>query len=171
MGLRETINQKKSVSVGGAILLFVVAGSFLAYTQWPARVPKGDKAFYTVDDGQTWFRDSVRRVPPFEVDGKTAVRALVFSYANGSKTFCPVLEQYDSDMKKMLDDAVADANREGKPLSSIALFNSPGTGNRMQVKLSGSGHKWVSKSNLPEAAKMFGAVQAPDGSAVDSVIP
>jgi hypothetical protein len=170
MGLRETINKKKSVSIGGAAVLVLIAGSFLAYTQWPAYRPKGDKAYFTVDDGQTWFVDSMYKVPPYDYNGKTAVRAMVYSYDKGSKTFCPFLQQYNSDTKKQLDDAVANATRDGKPLSSIELFGSPATARGVEIKLPGPNHKWVSPGTA-EATKVLSAVQAPDGSDVDSVFP
>ncbi len=173
MGLRETLNKNKSLSVGSAVLLFLVAGGYLAYSQWPERIPKGDKAYYTVDDGKTWFVDSVYKTPPFDYNGQTAVRAVVFTYDNEHKTFCPIVERYNTDIKKRLDDAIAQANREGKPLSSIALFNAPGTGFEMEVKLAGPGHKWVSRGDMTAAAKVFSdpQAQAPDGSAIDMAIP
>ncbi len=171
MGLRETINQKKSISYIGAVFLVVIAGGVLAYTQWPARIPKGDTAYYTDDDGQTWFTDSVYKTPPFDHNGKTAVRALVYTYENGHKTFCPVLERYNSAMKKELDEAISAANHDGKPLSSISIFNAPGTVYQMDVKLAGSGHEWVSRGNMTQSNKVFEAVQAPDGSTVDLAIP
>jgi hypothetical protein len=171
MGLRNTLNEKKSLSTGGAILLFVVAGAYLAYTQWPQRLPKGDEAFYTVDDGQTWFTGSIYQAPPFDYDGKTAVRAMVYSYDHGHRTFCPFVERYDSTMKRQLDDAVAEAKRAGKPLSSVSLFNAPGTEAHEEIKLSGSGHQWVSRGKVNDAAKVLGSIKSPDGSDVDLVIP
>jgi hypothetical protein len=171
MGLRETLNQKKSVSVGAAVLLFVVAGGYLAYTQWPRSALKGDEAFYTVDDGQTWFVDSIYKTPPFDYEGKTAVRAMVYSYANGKKTFCPFLVRYDDGMKKKLDAEISQANQQGKPLSSISLFNAPGTDLQEEIKLPGPGHRWVSRGNVDQAAKVLGAATAPDGSDSDLVIP
>jgi hypothetical protein len=173
MGLRETINQKKSVSVGIAASLFAVAIAFLVYTKWPQRIPKGDKAYYTSDDGQTWFVDSIYKTPPYDQDGKTVVRALVFTYSNGGKSFCPIVERYNASIKKQLDNSIAQATRDGKPLSSIGLFNSPGTAFQMEVKLTGSGHEWVSRGNIPAATKVFSDPQAeaPDGSTVDMAIP
>lgn len=170
-GLREIINEKKSVFLVSGILMVVFAGSYLIYTQRPQPRPQGDKAFYTVDDRQTWFIDSVYKTPPFERDGKIAVRAMVYSYDDGRRQFCPIVEQYTPEMKKSLDDAIAQAYRYEKPLSSISLFNSLETAGGIEVKLSGPGHDWVRRSDLPEAAKIFASIKAPDGSAVDFVIP
>ena len=171
-GLREIINEKKALAFGVAILMIVGAGFYLAYMQRPQVRPKGDQAFYTVDDGRTWFMDSIYKTPPFDHDGKVAVRAMVYSYDNGHATFCPAVERYTPDTKTTLDNAVAQANRDGKPLSSIALFSSPEVIlDGMEVKLSGAGHDWVPRSDKDEAAKILNSVKAPDGSVVDFVIP
>ena len=171
-GLREIINQKRSTFLAIAVLLLIGAACYMAYMQWPEPPPRGgDKAFYTVDDGQTWFVDSIYKTPPFKHDGSIAVRALVFSYHNGRQTFCPVVERYAAEKKKVLDDAIADAQHEGKPLSSIALFKEPALENGMEVKPSNSDHEWVSRSDRDESAKILGSIKAQDGSAVDSVIP
>jgi hypothetical protein len=171
MGLRQTLNEKKSVSISGVVLLFVLAASYFIYTQWPYRRPKGDKAFYTVDDGQTWFIDSSYKVPPFDYNGQTAVRAILYSYDNGSKRFCPYLMQYQPSMKKALDDAVAQANHDGKPLSSISLFNSQAAAASTEVKICGPGHKWVPSTDYTNASQVFATATAPDGSAVDLIYP
>ncbi len=74
-GLREIINEKRAISVGAAVLLLACAAAYLTYLRQPQIIPKGDKALYTVDDGQTWFADSIySKVPPFDHDGKIAVR-------------------------------------------------------------------------------------------------
>src|ERR1700722_15420943 len=124
-GLRELINKKKSIFVSLAVMLLVAATGYFIYSQRSPVRSTGDKAFYTTDDGQSWFIDSIYRTPPFERDGKIAVRAMVYSYDGGSRRFCPFVEQYTPEMKKSLDDEVAHATQEQKPLSSITLFNSP----------------------------------------------
>jgi len=144
MGVREAINNKKSIGIGFSILLLLIAGSILAYTQWPEHRPKGGMAFYTDDDGQTYYVDSAYLVPPCDHDGKTAVRAMVYSYDGGHRQFCAFLERYTTDAKKRIDDAVAEAAREGKPPSSIALFGDPGIARSgLEIKLPGAGHSWV----------------------------
>jgi hypothetical protein len=170
-GLREIVDERKSTFLILAILMLLFAGGYLTYTQRSPHRPAGDKAFYTVDDGRTWFLDSIYRTPPFEHDGKIAVRAMVYSYDHGSRLFCPAVERYTPEAKKTLDEAIAEADREEKPLSSISLFNSPATLDELEVKLSGPGREWVSRADKDEAAKVLNSIKSPDGSAVDSVIP
>jgi hypothetical protein len=171
MGLRETINQKKSVSISGAIFLLMCAGTYLVYTQLPTRPPKINKLYYTVDDGKTWFADSIYKTPPYDYNGQAAVRAMVYSYDHGDKTFCPFLQRYNSRTKKQLDDAVAQATRDGKPLSSVTLFSSPAIGQGVEIKLPGPGHKWFAGNDPVESPKIYSAAQAPDGSDIDTAFP
>jgi hypothetical protein len=170
-GLREIINEKRSISLGVAILMLLLAGIYFAFMQRPQPRSKGDKVFYTVDDGQTWFIDSIYKTPPFDHDGKIAVRAMVCSYDNGRRQFCPFVQQYKPDMKETLDELIAQANRGGKPLSSIGLFGSPELMDGIEIKASGPGHDWVSRSNKEQASKILNGIKSPDGSAVEFVVP
>src|ERR1700722_5170551 len=120
-GLREIINEKRSISIGAGILFLACAAVYFYYTDTkrPQPIPKGDQTLYTVDDGRTWFLDSIYKVPPYDHEGKIAVRALVYSYHDGRQHFCPVVERYGSGMKQTLDVAIVQANKDNKPLSSI----------------------------------------------------
>ena len=170
-GLRESINEKKSISLGVAIVMVAGASAYFAYVHRSQPHPMSDKAFYTIDDGRSWFTDSIYRTPPFEHDGKLAVRAMVYSYDNGRHEFCPLLQRYNSDMKESLEEATAEALRDGKPLSSVSLFSSPAALGGIEVKASGPGHDWVSRSDGDQASKVLNSIKSPDGSAVDFVIP
>jgi phosphatidylserine/phosphatidylglycerophosphate/cardiolipin synthase-like enzyme len=119
------------------------AAGILAYSEWPEHRFAGKTTFYSDDDGQTWFIDSVYKTTPFDHDGKQAVRAVIYSYDHGSKRFCAYLMRHNASDKKRLDDALAEAAREGKPASSITLFGNLKILNNMEVKQDGSGHSWV----------------------------
>jgi len=158
MGVREAINTKKSFGIGFSVLLMLIAGSIIAYTQWPQHRPKGDKAFYSDDDGQTYYKDSIYLVPPCDHNGKTTVRAVVYSYDGGHEQFCAFLQRYTQDAKKRIDDAVADAARQGKPPSTVALFNDLGIfRSGLEIKLPGAGHPWV-PSQGPDATAVMNEV-------------
>jgi hypothetical protein len=171
-GLREIINEKRFASLVVAFVMLATAVAYIAYLHRPPELrPTGNKAFYTIDDGNTWFTDSIFKTPPFDHNGKIAVRAMVYSYDNGRKQFCPFVQRYTTQVKKTLDDAIALAIRDGKPLSSIELFKSPMAIDAVEVKASCSDGDWVPGSDKERAGKIISAIKAPDGSAVDFVIP
>jgi len=172
MSVREAINSKKSVGIGISILFLIVAVIILAYSMLPAHRIKGDKTFFTDDDGQTWFLDSVYLTPPFDHNGKTAVRAMIYSYDHGNKTFCAYLTRYTADAKKRLDDAIAKAASAGKPPSSVGLFsdrelNSTG----VEVKTPGPGHSWAVKDTPAGTDAMNTGLSAHADDTSDLVIP
>jgi hypothetical protein len=172
MSVREAINNKKKVGVGVTILFFAAAAAILVYTQLPAHRIKGDKTYFTDDDGQTWFLDSVYQPSPFEHDGKTAVRAMIYSYDNGGKTFCAYLMRYTTQAKKRLDDAIAEAIKEGKSAGSIELFtdrelNTTG----VEVKLPGPGHSWILRSTSDGGQTINTGLSAHADDSSDLVIP
>src|SRR5579862_39008 len=140
MSVREAINSRKSIGIAFASLFLVIAAAVLIFTQMPAHRIKGDKTFFSDDDGQTWFLDSVYQTPPFDRNGKTAVRAVIYSYDHGDKTFCAYLMRFTTSAKKRLDDAIAQAVKDGKNPGSVNLFtdrelNTSG----VEVKLPGPG--------------------------------
>lgn len=143
MGVRETLNQKKSVGVVLAVVFLLAAAGILVYTQWPEHHFSGKTAFYSDDDGQTWFIDSVYKATPFDHNGKPAVRAIIYSYDSGSKRFCAYLMRDKASDKKLLDDAVAQAATQDKPPSSVTLFDDKRILNEMEIKEPGPGHNWV----------------------------
>src|SRR3989442_15244567 len=83
----DTINQNKRVGlgVGAALILFAVGilafqlhGGSGSATSAPSR------AFYTDDNGKTFFKDDLKAVP-FDHNRKQAYRADVFKSADGNQ--------------------------------------------------------------------------------------
>lgn len=166
MGVREVLNKQRGLSTVMAAGLLVLAAAAMAWQYWPAAKPKLSQAFYTDDDGQTWFADSAYRVPPFDHNGKTAVLAQVYTYDNGSKQFCGYLVQYTPAAKRQLESALSDAAARGQPPGSVALFHEPDfIRSGMMVKLPGSSSPWVAWSD-PRSAQVV-SLHSPDGSVID----
>ena len=90
MAFRDTLNENKRVTAGICAGL-IVCGLIVWYLQGGIRLG-GERAYYTIDDGKSWFADQAAKLPPFEYDGKQAVRAYVFE-CNG-KRFVNSLERY-----------------------------------------------------------------------------
>lgn len=102
MGLREAINQNSRVTitiVGVAALLatgFVVMQVMAGRRTFPHKSPD---AYFSDDDGKTFFVDTDDRVAPFDHNGKQAARASVFECCG--KRFVGYLERYNTDALKL----------------------------------------------------------------------
>jgi hypothetical protein len=168
MGIRERLRQKPSLAAAAAVLFLVVAAVIVARTYWPEKKADLDQALYTDDDGQTWFADSKFRVPPFDHNGKQAVVAQVYSYADGKKQFCAYLARFTPEAKRQLEAALADAKRRGQPPGSVGLYRDRGFMSRgTEVKLPGPNGPWIPFSD-PKALAVF-SIHSPDGSEADQV--
>jgi hypothetical protein len=98
MGLRETINRSHTWGLTTAALLILAAG-FLVWRQSGAATSdpgrSGTKAWFSTDDGTTWFADDATKIPPFKKDGKDAYRVYVWRDKDG-KEYVSHLERYTS---------------------------------------------------------------------------
>ena len=118
MSLREKINQDPKLGIGIGAAILVIAVVFIVVQSRGGKkqvLPPDDttKGYFTDDDGATTFVADLTNVPPFDHNGKTAVRVKMFVAANGQK-FIGWLEQYDAATKKKLD-ARLDANKGELP--------------------------------------------------------
>jgi hypothetical protein len=158
MGAREWIDKHKNISTTASALLVVAAIGFLYYQFRPQRPPT--KEWYTIDDGQTWFKDSNRKVPPFQHNGKEAVLAKV--YECHGKTFVAYLKRYKPEAKRKMDEYRA-AEDAGKPTDGI---NIAGTDWQFEFKRPGE-KEW--NSNLDKRA-MYLNVKCPHNTKEDPLI-
>src|SRR5271170_3620876 len=95
MGLREWFNQHPRVTGGIISVLVLVAIGVIVKQVLASRraFPSGSpQAYFTVDDGQTYFTASSDNYPPFDYNGQQAVSAYVFE-SNG-KRFVGYLERF-----------------------------------------------------------------------------
>jgi len=83
MSVREAINKNPVVSVI-LIVAAVVACVGFAVSSTANSSSSGipTKAFYSDDDGATYFADDINKVAPFDHQGKQAVKAYVYRFGN-----------------------------------------------------------------------------------------
>lgn len=165
MGIRENLSKNRNLSLGGAAALIAIAGLIAAKTFWPARQADLNRAYYSDDDGKTWFADSAYRVAPFDHNGKQAVVAHVYGYANGKKEFCAYLARFTPEAKSKLEAAMAEAQKAGKPPGAVALYSDRDFMRSGVVVKKPGETDWIPYAD-PKANAVF-TVVAPDGSEVD----
>lgn len=163
MGIRQSINERPILAVVLSAAAAAVGVVFIARSLFGsgsfAQVPHAvDRAFYSDDDGKTWFADDIRRTPPFDHNGKAAVRAMVFRC--GDVTFVNYLERITPFGRGQKNIPVETDARPmvGRP----AMF---------EVKKPGADSAWtpVDMRNF-KAWEAIVVVQCPNGSA-DSPVP
>jgi hypothetical protein len=116
------------------------------------------RAFFSIDDGKTWFADDASKLPPFQKDGKQAVLARVYRCSNGTE-FVNYLERFKPDAKQALENAAAgDPTGKSKP-DQNAIRNAYSGGR--EIKRPG-GSNWIASSNYREASQVM-AVKCPNG--------
>jgi len=105
------------------------------------------QAFYSVDDGNSFFAAPADLVPPFQWEGKTACRAAVFTCDGGKTTFVGYLERYPAGAKKQLDAAQQALKAGGKGAGPAPMAASS-----VEVKKPGASNKWVARHSREAAA-------------------
>jgi hypothetical protein len=144
--------------------MIVVAGVAIFF-QLRGESTIGSGTYFTTDDGKTLFVDKSTRLPPFERDGKEAVRAHVFEC--GGKRVVGYLSRYTASAKKALDEASSYAGTGKAPPNVDQLANIGRTG--LEVKRPGDS-QWVSQANARRATQIR-VFKCPDGTTPPEVYP
>jgi len=103
VGIRETLNQNPRITTavtGGVVLIALIFIIYQLVGGSGVKIPT--KAYYTDDDGATWFADDIQKVPPFDHNGKQAVRVYLFKCADG-KPFVAYLERFTPEAKQKVE--------------------------------------------------------------------
>jgi hypothetical protein len=150
IGLRESLSKHKRIAVAAAVVV-VAAAAVLAWrsiavpsaTQAAATV----QAYYSADDGNSFFAAAADLIPPFELEGKTAYRAAVFTCDGGKTKFVGYLERFPPGAKKQLD-----AAQQALKTGAKGAGPSPMAASSVEVKKPGATNKWVSRHSREAAA-------------------
>ena len=165
MGARIIVQQRKSLAVVLATVM-IVGAAIAIYVQARDFGPGGPgKAFFTTDDGKTLFVDSIMKLPPFDKDGKQAVRAHVFE-CNGERVV-GYLSCYRPEALQALAEAKA-AKAAGKPPPNPQALAAVGTMGLL-VKKPGN-FPWVSQADAATATAVR-VFRCPDGSTPEELEP
>jgi hypothetical protein len=143
MGVREMMERHRITVVVIALGIVLVSTVLAFHDRIGAKPGRSGEAFFSIDDGKTWFADDIRKIPPFEYRGKVAVRAYVFSCDDGKTKWTAYLERYTAAAKKQIEDT-------GAAPAFLGPMGAPGR----EIKRPGA-DRWIDASALPEAAKVI----------------
>lgn len=81
------------MAIGAALVLVVLAVGYAFWATGTETPATTNQAYFTVDDGNTWFLDDATKVAPFDKDGKQAVKAVLYESADGKRQFVAFLQR------------------------------------------------------------------------------
>jgi hypothetical protein len=165
VGIRQTINENPAIGAGIGIGIVVIAIGIIVWqfmgssrTQVLTGPVTGDQAYYSDDDGKTFFADDMKKLTPFPHAGKEAVRAQVYRCSKGDP-FVGYLERHTELAKQQKGMAMEMGNRPS--FTEHAVF---------EVKKPGK-NPWVpvDTKNFNQALQVMG-VPCPDGATENPMI-
>ena len=165
MGVRELIKGKQGAVVALAVVMIVGAGIAIFLQMRGGASGGGSATYFTIDDGQNLFVDTNAKLPPFEKDGKQAVRAHVFEC--GGKRVVGYLSRYTQEAKAALAEAKSYQGTGKPPPNARALASIGTTG--LEVKRPGDA-QWVKQGDVARATRIR-TFRCPDGSTPAEVYP
>ena len=170
MGLRDKLKHQPVIGISIAVVMILLAAGLMARSlkNTGARVVKA--AYYTVDDGQTWFAAGIDQSAPFEHDGKEAVKVYLFRCGKG-KPFVAYLERFTPAGKKKADNMWAAARAKAKQtggqpeIDTMAMSALVATAT--EVKKPGES-QWYDVRTAPRSVMQL---QCPDGGSLKDMYP
>ena len=166
MGIRETLNKNPAITTGATAAIILIAIGVIIYQIMGGGTPGiATEAYYTIDDGKTWFEDDINKIAPFDKDGKQAYKVYVYK-CPGSDPFVSHLERYTKEGKAAMEAAL----KSNDPNNPVMMEDVQMSG--IEVKDPGTGDKGWVKQASPAAAKIM-ELKCPDGKTegLEPVVP
>ena len=143
MGIRQTINEKPQITMavtGAIILIALLYIAVHTFGGGPASHAVKPLAFFSDDDGQTYFVDDGVKIPPFDHNGKQAYKAMVYR-CEGGKPFVAYLQRCNDEQRAQFEAAAAkgDTPAVGNMLALSIPLESKKPGQKNWVSANGKG--------------------------------
>jgi hypothetical protein len=166
MSIRDIFERQKSVVMAVAVIAILAAG-YAIFSQARDLTGSGPgNAYFTIDDGQSFFTDDALKEAPFDHDGKEAWRAHVFEC--GGKKVVGYVERYTAHAKQLLDEVKAAAGT-GHPPAHVQEMMTIGTSGT-ELKAPGASNKWVTADKVIEVSRIR-SFACPDKSTPQETMP
>lgn len=154
--MAELLGGEISQIVQQAPVLGLFPALFMRHPTGP-QIPT--QAYFTVDDGQTWFADDIEKIPPFEHQGQQAVRVQLFT-CDGGKTVFPVyLERYSDEAQAAME-RIREGDARGEV--DVSLYEQFERGQEVK-RARDPDAPWVRTMNFDRSGEIM-TPRCPDGS-------
>ena len=164
MSVREMIDKHRGWANSAAIVMVVTAIALIVTNARSGGMPQVKYAFYSDDDGQSYFRDDINKLFPFDHNGKQAYRAYVFQ-SGGGKPFVGYLERIDDRAAAKLQ-TLQSQPQTPDLVMQMDLVRTAG----LEARTPGS-TRWLPE-NSPAFNSMVNGLKGPDGSSeIAGVMP
>jgi hypothetical protein len=169
MSVVKTLNEQKKLGYGVAAALLILGLGFLAYQAMGRRqtvdaAPRGN-AFFTDDDGKTFFKDDIEKFVPFTHNGKQAYRCDVFAGSDG-KQFVGLIYRHTDAGRKEIQSYFASKPKD--PDGTAHMLMEKG---RMQVKPAGANDKAWAANDEVTVERLQSSVTDSAGKPAKLVVP
>jgi hypothetical protein len=162
MGVREALNKRPGVAaaVGGVLIVGAVAYLLMSNSGTPSRA---SSAYYSDDDGKSFFADDIDKVAPFDRNGKQAHRAFVYR-CGGDKPFVAYLGRHTEGARNKISQLRAKSD-DAEAAGQITQLLSSG----LEVRKPGQS-KWVPLLSA-EGEAIAAHPKCPDGTTASGMSP
>jgi hypothetical protein len=163
MGIREALNRRPKLAAVVGIGLCAVAVPIMIWANSSGVPGRASKAYYSDDDGKTFFSDDIDKLYPFDRNGKQAYRAYVYECKDG-KRFVSYLARYTDGAKGK----IADLERNTSDPEAAGQANQLRS-SAIEIKKPGD-EKWVSQFS-PQGSEIATHPACADGTTARQIMP
>lgn len=156
MTVREYMSKHPRVTVSATLAVCLLAIAYLVFSLFSSsNAFEPRKAWFTDDDGKTWFAADAAKKPPFNHNGKPAVMCFVYTHDGGKTKWISYMLRYAPSAKQKIEERAKQLGITEEKIEPGAL--------PMEVKKPGGGEEgWVSTQD-PRASAIM-ELRTPDGS-------
>jgi hypothetical protein len=152
VSLREKMNKNKNISVILTCVVILIALVFIYMQIRGESIPEAppQMAYYTTDDGKSYFAEDQMHEVPFDHGGQQAVRAWLYTCGTSTDKKLGYLERYTAAFLKQLQQTKA----TNQPMDPMIIVEQGDT--IFEVKKPGTA-QWILKSS-PAGQKIINPI-------------